>query len=66
MENDCEVVGWVLLDDAAHVLVRKDDVGKSPLSAEKAFEHIAIQSGSFRRKRIIDSVTRDVLAHNID
>jgi hypothetical protein len=68
MEHDCEVVGWVLVDDAAQVLVRKEGTNKAPpaLSADKAFEHFAIQTGSFRRNRFIDSVTRQALVHEVD
>jgi hypothetical protein len=68
MENDCEVVGWVLVDDAAQVLMRKEggDNSSPALSADKAFEHFAIQTGSFRRNRLIDSVTRRALVHEAD
>jgi hypothetical protein len=60
MDKNCEVVGWVLVDDAARVLVRKTE-SQATLSAEQAFEHVAIQTGSFQRHRIIDSVTREAL-----
>lgn len=68
IRNNCEVVGWVLVDGAARVLVREDSEDRSqPMqSAEKAFEHFAIQTGSFRRNRIIDFVTRRVLGHEAD
>lgn len=68
IRNNCEVVGWVLVDDAARVLVREESEDRSQpmLSAEKAFEHFAIQTGSFRRNRIIDFVTRRVLGREAD
>lgn len=68
MENNCEVVGWVLVDDAARVLVRKETGNRSQatLSAEEAFEHFAIQTGTFGRKHIIDSVTQLALVGELD
>lgn len=63
MNNNSEVVGWVLVDNSARVLVRRDSGSKSQrmMSAEKAFEHFCVQTGSFHRNQIIDAVTRDVL-----
>lgn len=68
MDNNREIVGWVLVDDAARVLVRQASSVESHeiVSAEEAFEHVAIRSGSFKRHRIIDQVTRDVLVSDID
>lgn len=68
MENHREVVGWVLVDDAAHVLVRKTSglESQATLSAEEAFEHVAIRTGSFNRHRIIDFVTRQALVSEMD
>lgn len=68
MDNNCEIVGWVLVDDAARVLVRKESDRESQptLSAEKAFEHFAIRTGSFHRNLLIDSVTRQALVHAMD
>jgi hypothetical protein len=68
MENNSEVVGWVLVDNAARVLVRKSSSSESQatLSAEQAFEHVAIQTGSFQRHQIIDSVTRQALVSEMD
>jgi hypothetical protein len=63
MDKNSEVVGWVLLDDAAHVLVRTERAGESQAtwSARQAFEHLAIQTGTFDRNRIIDLMTRQAL-----
>jgi hypothetical protein len=68
MDKNCEVVGWVLIDDSARVLVRKGSSLESQgtLSAEQAFEHVAIRTGSFQRHRIIDSVTREALISETD
>lgn len=68
MENHREIVGWVLVDKAARVLVRKSDSRESQaaLSAEETFEHVAIRTGSFQRHRIIDSVTQLALVSETD
>ena len=65
MNNNSEVVGWVLVDNSARVLVRKDSGSKSQrmTSAAKAFERFSVQTGSFDRNQLIDEVTRDVLVH---
>ena len=68
MDKNREVVGWVLVDDAARVLVRNSNGRESQadLSAEEAFEHVAIRTGSFSRHRIIDSVTQLALVSEMD
>lgn len=68
MDNNREIVGWVLVDDSARVLVRQASSLESHeiLSAEETFEHVAIRTGSFKRHRIIDLVTRDALVSEID
>jgi hypothetical protein len=68
MENNREIVGWVLVDGSARVLVRQASSLESHeiLSAEEAFEHVAIRTGSFNRHRIIDSVTRQALVSEMD
>lgn len=68
MDNNREIVGWVLVDDSARVLVRQENSLESHeiLSAEEAFEHVAIRTGSFKRHRIIDLVTREAMASEMD
>lgn len=69
METKCEVVGWLLVDDAARVLVREDGGAHSAhtVSAEKTFAHRAIQTGSFRRgDPIVDPVTQETLGYEME
>jgi hypothetical protein len=68
MDTKCEIVGWLLLDDAAHVLVREEDGRISPQSVgpESTFAHQAIQTGAFRRNPIVDPVTRETLGYEIE
>jgi hypothetical protein len=51
MDTKCEVVGWLLLDDATRVLVREENgtISRQPASHENTFALHAIQTGSFRR-----------------
>lgn len=65
MNNNSEVVGWVLVDGSARVLMRNESAGKSRrmLSARQAFEHFSVQTGSFHRNQLIEAVTREVLVH---
>jgi hypothetical protein len=68
MDTKCEIVGWVLLDDAARVLVRDENGHISPqgVSAESAFAHQAIQTGSFRRSPIVDPVTNETIGYDME
>jgi hypothetical protein len=62
MNTKCEVVGWLLLDDGARVLVREENGHISPqaVSPENTFAHHAIQTGSFRRyDSIVDPQTHE-------
>jgi hypothetical protein len=66
MNTKCEVVGWVLLDDSARVLVREENGSVAPqsVSADSTFAHEAIQTGSFRRNPIVDPVTHETLGYD--
>lgn len=68
MDMKCEIVGWLLLDDAVRVLVRDENGRVSPqgMSAEGTFAHQAIQTGSFRRNPIIDPVTNETLGYDME
>jgi hypothetical protein len=68
METKCEIVGWLLLDDAARVLVRDENgcVSAHGMNPETAFAHRAIQTGSFRRNPIIDPVTNETLGYDME
>jgi len=68
MDTKCEVVGWLLLDDAARVLIREENGHVSPqtVSAENTFAHHAIQTGSFGRYGpIIDPETHETLGYEM-
>jgi hypothetical protein len=69
METTCEVVGWLLEDDGARVLVR-DEHGTLSLhavNAQSTFEHQAIQTGSFRRGNpIVDPVTQETIGYEME
>jgi hypothetical protein len=69
MATKCEVFGWLLVDDAARVLVREESGHISLQSAkpESAPGHWAIQTGSFRRgKPIVDPVTGQSLGYEME
>jgi hypothetical protein len=68
MDMKCEIVGWVLLDDAARVLVRDENGHISPqgVGPQGTFAHQAIQTGSFRRNPIIDPVTNETLGYDME
>lgn len=68
MATKCEIVGWLLLDDAAHVLVRDENGRISPQSvnSEDTFAHQAIQTGSFRRNPIIDPMTHETPGYDLE
>jgi hypothetical protein len=68
MDTKCEIVGWLLLDDAARVLVRDQNGHVSPhsVSPESLFAHQAIQTGSFRRNPIVDPVTRETHGYDME
>lgn len=65
----CEVFGWLLVDDAARVLVREESGHISLQSAkpEATPGSWAIQTGSFRRgKAIVDPVTGQSLGYEME
>jgi hypothetical protein len=69
METTCEVVGWLLEDDAARVLVRDEHGGLSlhAVNPQSTFEHQAIQTGSFRRGNpIVDPVTQETIGYEME
>jgi hypothetical protein len=69
MATKCEVFGWLLVDDAARVLVREESGHISLQSAkpEAAPGHWAIQTGSFRRgKPIVDPQTGQSLGYEME
>jgi hypothetical protein len=69
MATKCEVFGWLLVDDAARVLVREESGHISLQSAkpETGPGHWAIQTGSFRRgKAIVDPVTGQSLGYEME
>jgi hypothetical protein len=67
MDMKCEIVGWLLLDDAARVLVRDENGQISPQGVgPETFAHRAIQTGSFRRNPIIDPVTNETLGYDME
>jgi hypothetical protein len=69
MATKCEVFGWLLVDDAARVLVREESGHISLQSAkpESTPGHWAIQTGSFRRgKPIFDPVTGQSLGYEME
>lgn len=68
MDKKCEVVGWVLLDDSASLLVL-DDEGRVALEGcdpQGIFSQEAIQTGSFRRQAIVDPVTKEMLGYDLE
>jgi hypothetical protein len=65
----CEVVGWLLEEDAARVLVREEDghLSLQAVSADHTFAHQSIQTGSFRRGNpIIDPVTNETIGYEME
>lgn len=68
MDTKCEVVGWLLVDDAARVLIREENGHISPQTVSpETFAHHAIQTGSFRRGNpIIDPVTHETLGYEME
>ena len=69
MATKCEVFGWLLVDDAAQVLVREES-GHISLQAAKpdnSSGNWAIQTGSFRRGNpIVDPVTGQSLGYEME
>jgi hypothetical protein len=69
MATKCEVFGWLLVDDAARVLVREESghISLQNPKPETAPGHWAIQTGSFRRgKPIVDPVTGQSLGYEME
>lgn len=68
MDTKSEVIGWLILDDAARVLVRKENgrISRQTVNLESAFDHHAIQTGSFRHySPIVDPVTHETLGYEM-
>ena len=69
MATKCEVFGWLLVDDAARVLVREESghISLQNAKPESTPGHWAIQTGSFRRgKPIVDPVTGQSLGYEME
>jgi hypothetical protein len=68
METKCEVIGWLLEDDATCVLVREGNGAISlQTQPESTFGHDAIQTGRFRRGTpIIDPVTQEIIGYEME
>jgi hypothetical protein len=69
MDKQCEVVGWLLENDAIRVMVREKDghISLQKVSAEGAFAKQAIQTGSFRRgSPIVDPVTHETVGYEME
>src|SRR5262245_15527585 len=70
MKKNCEVVGWLHVDeDGARELVRESNGRLSLQSAkpDKGFGHTAIQTGAFRRANpIFDPVTSELLGYEME
>ena len=69
MATKCEVFGWLLVDDAARVLVREESGHISLQSAKPEANpgSWAIQTGSFRRgKPIVDPLTGQKLGYEME
>jgi hypothetical protein len=69
MATKCEVFGWLLVDDAAQVLVREESghISLQAAKPENAPGHWAIQTGSFRRGNpIVDPVTGQSLGYEME
>jgi hypothetical protein len=65
MDTKCEVIGWLLVDAQAQMLVREEGGGVSLQAAN--FESASIQTGVFRRGNpIIDPVTRQTLGYEME
>lgn len=67
-DTRCEVVGWLLVDEATQVLVREQNgrVASQAVSPASTFSHQAIQTGSFRRNPIVDPVTHETLGYEME
>ena len=69
MATKCEVFGWLLVDDAAQLLVREESghISLQAAKPESSPGHWAIQTGSFRRgKAIVDPVTGQSLGYEME
>jgi hypothetical protein len=69
MSTNCEVVGWLLVDETARVLVRQENgrIFSQTTDVEGTFARQAIQTGAFRRGNpIVDPVTRETLGYELE
>lgn len=69
MDMNCEIVGWLLDADAARVLVRErnGELSRQSVNPWGTFEHLAIQTGSFRRGNpIVDPVTHETIGYEME
>ena len=62
MDMKCEIVGWVLLDDSARVLVRDESgrISRQGVDPKGTFAHQAIQTGSFHRNQFVVPETNEL------
>lgn len=69
MGTKCDVVGWLLVDDTAGVLVREENgrISLQTVVSENTFAHHSIQTGSFRRGNpILDPVTHETVGYEME
>ena len=69
MSGTCEVIGWLVDDQGARVVVREEDGATSfeNVHADGSFGGMAIQTGTFRRgKPIIDQVTHECVGYEME
>lgn len=68
MKTKREVVGWLFVEaDSDHVLVREENGHISLQTAsEGTFGQFAIQTGTFHRHPIFDSVTCEILGYEME
>jgi len=69
MQTKCEVIGWLLVDDSAQVMVREANgrISRQTASLASTFGHQAIQTGTFRRgNAIVDPVTHQTLGYEME
>jgi hypothetical protein len=69
MSRNCEVVGWLMVDDTSRVLVRQENgqIFSQTTDVERTFADQTIQTGAFRRgAAIVDPVTHETLGYQLE
>jgi hypothetical protein len=68
MSATCEVIGWMVDSDAARMMVRGENGTKSFESVipEGQMGDLAIQTGTFRAKPILDPVTHECVGYEVE